>query len=236
MNEINNQNPTPAEHPIPSEWYAELEDLPPEERAEQEAAIAELRQEMQTAEAMQREADRYVAEARSYGSAHEASDETEKLTFEFNFETIGWIDAQEKKKVPVEQIETPSLSYWFTDLTGQSNVTEKARDHLEEEGELDKLLELTKQEKIPILWDGVMTGKGRQRSISIGGRSVKDVPADQSLNTSLPAYKIDVQGTNNRAIIVKLGDKEGAPVLGLAALYDHEDQAQVLQKLQLKRM
>lgn len=215
-----------------SELEAELPLLTTRERDEQKALIAELAAELAMAEAMQAETDEYIARARLWDQPETPKTPTQPFTFDFA--KIGWLDDDSTRKIRVAEVATPSLKYLFVDFTNDHPVTRRAGEHLQREGIKDKLVDSIVKEKIPIMWQEVLAGKGSQRSISIGNRDVKDVQTARSLNTTLPAYKIDVLGTSNRAIIVKLGDVGKKPVFALGAVYDHEDQERVLQTLFLK--
>lgn len=225
-------NPLHAERAYLDELQAELPSLSTTARNEQRALIAELAAELAMTEALQAETDAYIARARQW----DQDDAPKVLTqpFSFDFAKIGWLDDDSTRKIQVEEVATPSLKYLFTDFTNDHPVTRRAAEHLQREGIKEKLVDSIIKEKIPIMWQEVLAGRGSQRSISIGNREVKDVQPARSLNTTLPAYKIDVLGTSNRAIIIKLGDVDDKPVFALAAVYDHEDQERVLQTLFLK--
>lgn len=221
---------------IPEEWRVELDGLSGDERAEHESVIRELLAEMAVSEAIQAEASRHIAEARSYGKrGNGKSHESSARKFAVDMKKIGWLESENQGEVSVETVESPNLKYYFADMTDMHRVTKSAREDLRRQGEDEKLTTLLKEEKIPIMWQKVLHGSSEQRSISIGNREVKDVPASRSLNTTFPAFKLDVLGTNNRAIILKLGEVEGVPVFALAALYDHEAQDHVLNTLFLKK-
>lgn len=139
---------------------------------------------------------------------------------------IGWLDGQDELTLPLEKLEDKDI--YLGSLVEQNNATRRAKERLEAQNEWDKLLDRL-EAGLPQLWQNILTGSGGLRPVSIGGR--KSGKNQHVLNTTYPAYKVGVEGTNNRAIIM-VGDKlNGKPVFILAALYDHEDQVSILKSL-----
>ena len=147
---------------------------------------------------------------------------------------IGWLDGEEPFEVPVETIDQQESGLKLASIVEMGSATKRAADSLRAQGEWDGLLQNLKQ-SLPQFWQNVRMGKGSLRPISIGGRRPSQVDAQHALNTSYPAYKLDVKGTNNRALVLLVpaqpGQTDQAPVFVLAAMYDHEDQGRVLNSL-----
>lgn len=153
-----------------------------------------------------------------------------------DFSRIGWINREESAEVKAEEVKTVVKPYLFIDLTGENAVTRDLRDELKQQDVDTELMDTVKEKVIPKLWDGVKSGHSKGlRPVAIGNRSRKEVDPEQSLNTTYPAYKVDVQGTNNRGIILILDGSSEMPAFGLAALYDHDDDGRVHRSLFLKQ-
>lgn len=207
--------------------------LPEAERLDHEALIAELAGELALAESMQLEADEYIARAKRLVGGPEVLANNTKV--QVDMDKIGWVAEQGVEEVPAQEVSAPGLDYLFVDLTGRHRVTEKLRENLQQQGEYAKLLEKVTKEGIPSQWNSIVTGKNQNGAISIGKRSMQQVDPDRSLNTTYPAYKMDAKGSNNRAIMLVLDRApDNKPVIALAALYDHDDQAAIYNSLFLK--
>lgn len=202
------------------------------EREEHAQMVSELLGDVATKEANLATYNKYIAIARG---EYNPEKEKKKPEVEINFGKIGWITENETKKVTTEKVKAGDLEYLFVDLTPMNRTTVGLMEHLEKEGVANHLMETLKEKLIPELDIDVRHGTGKLRPVSIGGRNPKDVKPERSLNTSYPAYKIDAEGTNNRAIILMLGEHEGQPVFGLGALYDHADDGVVHKNLFLKQ-
>jgi hypothetical protein len=54
------------------------------------------------------------------------------------------------------------------------------------------------------------------------------------VDTNYSAYKLDLMGTNNRAVVLKLDDVLGLPVYALAAIYDHNHDKKINSVIDIK--
>ncbi|MCX6806442.1 MAG: hypothetical protein NTY56_03285, partial [Patescibacteria group bacterium] len=145
-------------------------------------------------------------------------------------------------EITTEDVKTKELNYLLVNLIDMNTTTKANYGKLTDQSAEgtsnlgEKLLDLVKQEKIPILHKDILKRSSSLRPIAISGKKLKDVDPEQSLNTSYPAYKIDVQGSNNRAIILKLENtSEGMPVYAVVAIYDHDDDKAIHKNLFLKQ-
>ena len=236
---MSDKNPIP--HTDPQRAYlAQLQSegsrLPESERAEHEALVSELAGELALSESMQLQAGDYIARAKLLVMGGDiVPPKTKQISIDAG--KIGWLAGTGEQEVSAQEILTPELDYLFVDLTGKHRVTQRLRYELTKQGVDKKLTEKVTTEGIPALWNGIVSGRDRSESISIGSRAQKHVKADRSLNTSFPAYKIDAQGTNNRAIVMLMGRAaDDKPIISLAALYDHKDQADIYKSLFLKTL
>lgn len=198
--------------------------------AEALQAFGMLAVELATNSLLQQQAEREIATARNYLRPAEAP----KLSCKLDGTKIGWIPGDSGISVALEQMGDNERPYLFGNLVGGHRVTRDAFEHLEAEGEAKRLLGTLTGSVVPEFLENLRSRRGKLRPISIGNRIPKSVEASRSLNTSYPAYKLDVLGTNNRAIILLPEKVEGVPVIVLAALYDHEDQDRVGHALYLK--
>lgn len=229
MTEPNSPPPDPQAAYL-SQLREEAAGLPEAERIAHESLIAELAGEVAVAESMQIQAQDYITRAKRLGDSTETS--PAKVRAKVEMGKIGWIVSDKDEEVPAEDISAPGLDYVFVNLTGRNRVTQKLRENLQRQGEYDKLLQKVVQEGIPTKWNDILGGKNQDGSISVGKRLKHKINPDRSLNTSYSAYKIDAQGTNNRAIMVVLGrEPDNRPVIALAAIYDHDDQAAIYNSL-----
>jgi hypothetical protein len=162
-------------------------------------------------------------------------DQDEAETSPVKLESIGWLQGEGSKDVEVEKIESGDNTVYFGSIAEENRITRDAAEKLKASGEWDDLLQILKSEKLPMLWMEIQSGSRRIRPVSIGTRNINEVEPDNSMNTTYPAYKIDVHGTNNRALVMITGRKDGVPVFVLAAMYDHDDQQAVLNQLFLKQ-
>ena len=102
-----------------------------------------------------------------------------------------------------------------------------------------KLMAKITDEIIPQLWDDVMSGRGRQRPISIGSNYhvSRSLRADRCLDTQYPGYKLNVNGNSKRAILLILDRAEDqTPQFALAALYEHPDQPKIWNRMFINKM
>ena len=158
--------------------------------------------------------------------ASKSESKQKKPTTTIKLSKIGWLDGQDEQPLSLEKLEDDDI--YLGSIVEQNNATRRAKEKLEAQNEWDKLLDRLK-DGLPQLWQNILMGSGNLRPVAKGGR--KNGKKQQALNTTYPAYKIGVEGSNNRAVIL-LGEKlDGKPVFILAALYDHEDQKAILNSL-----
>lgn len=174
-------------------------------------------------------------ERASQGVLSSDRDQDKPETSPIKLESIGWLQGEGSHNVEIEKTGRKDNPVYFGSITGQNRVTHSAAENLKASGEWDSLLHTLKIEKLSMLWAEIQSGSRRIRPVSIGSRSIKDVEPDNSMNTTYPAYKIDVHGTNNRALVMMTDRKDEIPVFVLAAMYDHDDQQAVLNQLFLKQ-
>jgi hypothetical protein len=153
-------------------------------------------------------------------------------------ESIGWLASNGPLTVPIERIEKGGIGYWFGTITDKHRVTKDALEHLGSQGKVNELTHHLKTNALPQFIRDVKTGSGKLRPVSKGTRGAKKVDPARSLNTKYPGYKMDVEGSNNRAIVLLPGKRDDSgrqeQVIILAALYEHEDQAKIYSALFLK--
>lgn len=153
------------------------------------------------------------------------------LTNPLNVKTIKWLPAEsDGVKLQTEPVTADDMTFEFADLAPLHRVTRKARERLSDEGKLDDLLEQTKKRYIPALERAVKSGQNQEFRPVQYFTGTKD--KDRTVKTEFPAYKFGLHGTDNRAILLMLGENDaGRKIYGLAAIYDHEDQDAVLHAL-----
>jgi len=157
-----------------------------------------------------------------------------QTVYELDFGQIGWLGEDDLQPIQVEHIENDEGDYYYGSIVDRDRPAKKALDKLERQDAAGKLLTGLKEEYLPKFWHDIVSG-GRVRPVSIG-KSGKSNGGLKAINTSYPAYKLDVQGTNNRAIVLVAGKIEGKPVMVLAAVYDHEDQSAIYRHMSPKGM
>jgi len=224
----------PDSKALVDEMRADALSLPLERREAIEHDVQEFLGEMALSEWMQSRAEEHIRRAKelAQGSGKEVLKESKTVTLDGS--KIGWIPGDSNITVALEEQGPEDHSYLFGTIVNDHRVTKTAYQHLEQEGIADHLMELLNENSIPRLLEDLKSGTGKLRPISMGGRTAKDVKPERSLNTQYPAYKVDVQGTSNRAIVLLADKQEETPVVILAAMYDHEDQGKVLSTLFLK--
>lgn len=215
----------------------ESEELTGPEREEHERAIADLIGELAASETARRIADESIEGARQLAREQRTNGEKVRsgtATFPLDFSLIGWIKKKDSvEPVMVEEYEDNNIKYYFSSLIGEDSVTKNAFEALETQGLAEELIDEIKRTCLPELWERILSGDRKLRPVSVGGK--KKTKPSNSLNTTYPAYKIDVRGTNNRAVIIVGGRIDGAPVFFLAALYDHDDQPKIDQHMFLNK-
>jgi len=208
----------------------ELHDSELKQKKVQDEAAAKLAQELEIAEDIQRRID----ELRAINNTSNKKEKTHEKTADLEGSRVGWLTSNENFSINLEEINSGDLAYFFGSIIEQDNVASKALRRLREQGEEEALKSSLQKTVLPKLWKQIVSGDSRARPISIGNRSRHEVRAQKSLNTTYPAYKVGVHGTNNRAIVLLINKVDEKPVFVLAALYDHEDQAAVLSHMYLK--
>ena len=143
---------------------------------------------------------------------------------ELDTSKIGWIPGSEKIELEAERCEYQGQTFWVASITDQQKVTNEAYNKLEKQGIADKLMGSIKASAGAVFLQTLTSGSGSLRPMSKGKGSKKRA---NTIDTEYPSYKIDVQGSNNRAILILPEKIEGQPVLIVAALFDHEDDGKV---------
>lgn len=222
------------------ELEAELDGLEGVELDNSRGYIEQLRAEIFLAEAVQRAIDEGLRKTKALGaeigSVSEGSKNERKMTQRavVDFSQIGWINQEGEKALNAEVVQGDVLNYLFIDLTNMSRVTKDAKARLETQTTgtnqtevlfIDKLYEKLKREVIPQRHDNMIHGRN-MRVVHAGYpiQGVKNNPG-RTFKTEYHTTKENVQGTNNRAIVMYLGNEPGTglPLYALAALYDHDD-------------
>lgn len=148
---------------------------------------------------------------------------------------VGWLASNGPLSVPVERQTKKEANFWLGTIIDKNSATRSAFEHLQDEGVDDKLMETLSGSVLPSFLVALKAGKGNLRPVSKGTRGMKHAKPERSLDTEYPAYKLDVQGTNYRAIIILPGKREHEEkqehVIILAALYDHGDQPKIMNSL-----
>lgn len=224
----------PESKSLVAEMRTEALGLPLEHREAIEHDVQEFLGEMALSEWVQSRAEEHIRRAKELASGTPAETLPEPKSVTLDGSKIGWIPGDSNITLALDEEGAEDRQYLFGSIVGSHRVTHDAYGHLEQEGVAEHLMELLKDNAIPRLLEDIKSGGGKLRPISIGHRSAKDAKPERSLNTEYPAYKIDVQGTNNRAIVLLADKLDGVPVVILATMYDHEDQAKVLSTLFLK--
>ncbi len=201
------------QHGLPIDYIAHRLEMPTDS----------LLQELEVDEALSKAFHKTTTEGLNMGGSPEKTDTSVYTT---DPEALGWLNGKPAVKLPAVLVETEDLTYRLVDLVGLHRVPKKLRQKLLDQHEYESLHEKLTHEAIPKLYKDVKTLDGKLRPVAMGNRTKKEAEAVASFKCKLPAYKVDAHGTNNRAIIVFLGnssDKEPVPQFGLAALYDHDD-------------
>lgn len=233
---------TTALIPLPEEDFVvqsafEAAYLPDNERQEQRDIVGELIGDLASQGALdlkQREKlltlfDENIRIARG----NQAQVQAVSAPVQVDFSKIGWSQRNEERDIATESITANDLDYRFVDLTSMNNATKRCMELLAQQttagGDqlLPKLLSGLKKTALPTLYDNIKHGRNL-RPVSRGNRR----DGDHMIDTEYPSYKIGLQGTNNRALILLLGDGEANPVFGLVALYDHDDDDQIYRALE----
>ncbi|MDL2341553.1 MAG: hypothetical protein QFB87_00535 [Patescibacteria group bacterium] len=196
----------------------------PERRAE----VAQLAGEMALSEQVQRQADADIAQAKSYNEHTQTviAERESEQTIAVDCDKIGWLIGKGTITVPVERNPNDSTAFYFASIIGEHRVTQDAYTHLEAEGVSDYLMDLLKTNGIPRFLEELKGNSGKLRPVNATPGAARN--KQRKVNTTYPAYKIDVQGTRNRALVLLPGKINGEQVVVLAAIYDHEDQTKVL--------
>lgn len=203
------------------------------ERLQMSTAIGEMAIDLAMSEAYQENADRDIEALKAMATVRASKKEAkvEDTITVIDAAKIGWINSEEKFEVALEKND----GFWFADLTTESRITENAVEHLEREGVLHKLLASLKETVVPKVLHNIKHGGADVRSVSLGSPNRRNTGATEAvINTTYPAYKADVHGTANRAILLLAGEHEGVPIVALAAIYDHEMQHKVFNVISYK--
>lgn len=141
---------------------------------------------------------------------------------------IGWLNGSEKTVVDAELCEYHDQKFWVANLTGKQNATKDAFENLESQGLAEKLMDSIKGATGAAFVEALRKRAGSLRPMAKGTGSNK---RDKRIDTEYPCYKIDVQGTNNRALLILPEKIDGQQVLVVTALFDHEDDQKIYNAL-----
>ena len=147
---------------------------------------------------------------------------------ELDTSKIGWLNDSESVVVDAELCEYHDQKFWVANLTGHQNATKDAFEKLESQGLAEKLMDSIKGATGAAFIEDLRKGAGTLRPMSKGSGPNK---RDKKIDTEYPCYKIGVQGSNNRALLILPEKIDGQQVLVVAALFDHEDDQKVYNAL-----
>jgi CHAT domain-containing protein len=202
-------------------------------RYEQEELVKELlREQVDDPVAVQELFEKYLGSLALYrGEKAESNQET---SIPLDLSQIGWLKDQIGKDGSIvrligEHIEAPQLSFDFVDFTGLDGVTKECQEKVLAQNINDQLMTKLTQHELPVLWDDIKSGRGRQRPISAGNNSrARAGSSGRPLDTIYPGYKLYLKGDEIAAIVLILGKNTHAqPQFGLAALYDQKNQEKI---------
>lgn len=154
------------------------------------------------------------------------SDSMRKI--ELDNSKIGWLNGAETTSLNAELCEYHDQKFWVANLTSQQNATKDAFEKLESQGLAEKLMDSIKGATGAAFIEDLRKGAGTLRPMSKGAGPNK---RDKKIDTEYPCYKIGVQGSNNRALLILPEKIDGQQVLVVAALFDHEDDQKVYNAL-----
>jgi hypothetical protein len=161
---------------------------------------------------------------------HIEKEEKLKGSVEIDGSRIGWLNTDEKFSTDIELLEYGGLEYWFGQTYDQHSSTKKAYEKLSLSDKAERLIGALKSSKAAKLIHSLDTGLGEFRPVN---KNSTPKGNDKKIDTDYPAYKLDVEGTNNRAIFLVLGKKDDRYILVLTALFDHDDDTMVYRSLNL---
>jgi hypothetical protein len=254
----NDQNqPVPTgtyeERQMLADLYAEADGLPDLDKQAHLVAIQALEAEIRARDDAYRQAIEHIEQAKSLASSiRHAAGEIPAVTdasapkAKVDLKRIGWAEGEGTQEITTVLVTTPLGKCLLADLTGLHRSTRDAAERLQSQGELDKLMDRIRNTVLPTLAVKLQGGDRSLRPVHIGNRRLNTVAAAQSLNTTYKAYKEDVEGSNNRAILLILEPTElpakpdgtpgeVVPTFGVAAIYDHDDDRQIHNSLFLKQ-
>lgn len=223
-----------------------LDNLPHDDRL----YIEDLKRSLSLEEKAARLAEQEIRRARQYSARlsgavalAEQQEDVLKIYQEvpINVADIGWIDGSEERMAQGRLVQPPEgPNYIFVDMTDMHRTTKDATVKLQgqslgESSVYDEAMSQLVEHIIPLLDKNLKRG-ANARPVRGGVGHKKKSPKngkDKSIATNYPAYKEGVMGTQNRAIILRLGTvtESETPVYGLAALYDHDDEGMIYRAL-----
>jgi len=137
---------------------------------------------------------------------------------------IGWLKGSETTSVNAELCEYHDQKFWVANLTGHQNATKDAFEKLEVQGLAEKLMNSIKGATGAAFVEDLRKGAGTLRPMAKGSGNNK---RDKKIDTEYPCYKIGVQGSNNRAILILPEKIDAQQVIVVVALFDHEDDQKI---------
>lgn len=158
---------------------------------------------------------------------------------------IGWLKADGKIDVDVELCEHGGHAFWFGNIISNETNTKEINERTEEETIIKSNAAISALQKLEqqsdknsgknmaeILMEDLRTNIGAKFVIDLlkGSSDLRPIHKTRSksnrektVDTTISAYKLDVRGTDNRAIILMPGKVDGKFVILVAALFDHDD-------------
>ena len=144
---------------------------------------------------------------------------------------IRWLEKDKPLTIELQLAGDSGEEYLFGSIVDQHPTTIKAYQKLHSKGFLPTLEQTLVDSAIPTLLKNISGGSRRLRPVNKTGGTSKEKSNDRNVDTRYASYKVDVQGTSNRAILLLPDKIDGKQVVLLAAMYYHEDQDQVFRAI-----
>lgn len=197
-----------------------------EQRCQQRSEFGQYAAEIAVSDRIQRQAELDLQSAREYTiHTRDIAELAPPTVIDLDAGKIGWLSSDDSLEVTVAPENLGEDAFWFGSITDEHRVTAGAVEHLESEGIADDLIKTLVDSAIPKFLKQIKSNSGNLRPVNRAGVTGKK---QRNVNTTYPAYKLELHGSKNR-VVVLLPEKIGAEqVVILAAIYDHEDQDKVL--------
>lgn len=180
-------------------------------------AVNALRREMEQSQTIQEQIEAEIARAKSYGAAK--PEEIKELPYiEILRRSIGWLPQEkhnpdEKLDIPLTLYSFGEVEYYFGSLIEHDNVARDLRQELNDQGVADSLMQRLTEVALPILWKNIISGTNVRREVGV--------------NSTFDAFKCDVDGTKDKALILTAPRLSDRPVLLLGVMYDRKENPRV---------